>query len=188
MLPESWSGRWYTPLIVGAAGLLALLGLALAGFELLSAAAPKAVAPRAWTPLLTRADEALVRGNEAAARTWWREAHAAAMRSGQWEGMLDVGDSARRFRDGRPLARQAYLTALFRARHQRSLEGVLGAAAAFGEIGDHEVLTQALRIAEREAGRDPRAQARVRAMADRWQRPPLRSERRDSSIPGGDLP
>jgi hypothetical protein len=188
MLPESWSGHWYTPLLVMAAGLLALLGFALAGFELLSSTVPKAVAPRAWTPLLTRVDEALARGNETGARTWWREAHAAAMRSGQWEGMLEVGDSARRFRDGQPRARQAYLTALFRARHQGSLEGVLGAAARFGEIGDHEVLAQALRIAEREAGPDPRAQARVRAMAERWQRTPLRTERRDPRMPGGDLP
>jgi hypothetical protein len=188
MLPEWWSGRWYTPLIILAASLLGLLGAALAGVELLTTAVPKAVAPRAWTPLLARADEALAQGNDGAARAWWREAHAAAMRSGQWEGMLDVGDSARRFKDGRARARQAYLTALFRARHQRSLEGALGAATAFGEIGDHEVLVQALRIAEREAGHDPRAQARVRAVAERWQRPPLRSERRDPRIPGGDLP
>jgi hypothetical protein len=182
------SGRWYTPLIALAAGLLALLGVALAGVEILTAAVPRAVTPRTWTTHLGRVDEALARGDDRAALSWWREAHATAVRSGQWEGMLEVGHSARRFSDGLPRARQAYLTALFRARHQRSLDGMLAAATGFGELGDHDVLAQALQIAEREAGHDLRAQARVRTVADRWQRPPLRTERRDSRMPGGDLP
>jgi hypothetical protein len=133
-------------------------------------------------------DRALGAGDGAAALSWWREAHAAALRSGQWEGMIEVGDTARRLAAGGPRARQAYLTALLRARPQRSLDGVLRAATAFGELGDSDVLAQALRMAEREAGLEPRAHARVRAVADRWLPMPLQSNHRDSRHPGGRLP
>jgi hypothetical protein len=102
--------------------------------------------------------------------------------------MIEVGDAARRFAGGRPRARQAFLTALFRARQQRSLDGVLRAATGFGELGDRDTLAQALRMAERAAGPDPRAQARVQVIADRWLHPPLTTDRHDSRIPGGHQP
>jgi hypothetical protein len=188
VMPEWWSTRWYTPLVLLGAGLMSLLGVALAGVEVLTAAVPRSVTPRIWTPPLAQVDRALTEGDRAAALSWWRDANAAAIRSGQWEGMIEVGDSARRLEAGAVLARQAYLTALFRARQQRSLDGLLRAAAAFGELGDHEVLEHALRIAEREAGLDPRANARVTNIADRWTRIPLTTERRDPRHPGGQLP
>ena len=131
-MPEWWSTRWYTPLVVLGAGLLSLLGVALAGVEVLTAAVPRSVTPRIWTPPLAKVDHALADGDLAAALSWWRDANAAALRSGQWEGMIEVGDAARRLEAGSVLARQAYLTALFRARQQRSLDGLLSAAAAFG--------------------------------------------------------
>jgi hypothetical protein len=185
---ESWSTRWYTPLVVVGMALIAVLGVALAVVEVLTAAVPNAVAPRAWTVLLAQADEALREDDGAAALSWWRQAHAAALRSGQWEGMLDVGDAARRFHDGAPRARHAYLTALLRARRQHSFEGVLRAAGAFGELGDRDVLVQALRMAEREAGSDPRARERVRAVAERWSSAPMTTERRDLRPLGGQHP
>jgi hypothetical protein len=185
---ESWSTRWYTPLLVLGGALLVLLFLALAIVEMLTAAVPTTVAPRAWTTPLEQADAARRAGDTRAALAWWREAHAAALRSRQWEGMIEVGDAARRFDADAGRARQAYLTALFRARRQRSLDGVLSAATAFGELGDRDVLTQALHIAEREASPDPRDRARVRSAADRWTPAPVTSRRRDSPFTGGQQP
>ena len=159
--------------------------LALGAVEVFTAAAPGAVASRVWTTPLNRVEEALDTGDPAAALTWWREAQTAALRSGQWEAMVEVGDASKRFHDGTARASRAYLTALLRAQRQQSLDGVLRVATAFGELGDRDVLAQALRIAEREAGSDPRARARVQTVADRWLHRPLRTERRDSRIPGG---
>ncbi len=186
VIRESWSTRWYTPLLALAGLLLVLLILALAFVEVLTADAPSTVAPYAWAAPLGRMDQALARGDSAAALTAWREAHAAAFRSVRWEGMLAVGDAARRLgAEGRAPSRQAYLTALFRAHRHGSLEGLLDAATAFGDLGDRDVLLQALRLAEREAGRDPDKHARVRSIADRWMSPPLEAENRDSTLSGG---
>jgi len=181
VMKESWLTRWYTPLVVVGMALIAIL-------EVLTAAVPNAVAPRAWTVFLGHAEEALREDDDTAALSWWRQARAAALRSGQWEGMLEVGDAARRLPDGVSRARQAYLTALFRARRQHSFEGVLRSATAFGELGDRDVLAQALRMAEREAGADPRARERLRAVAERWSSAPMTTERRDRRLPGGDHP
>lgn len=187
-MSEAWSVRWYTPLLAAAAAVLVLLILALATVEVLTAAAPRAVAPRTWTTPLGRVEAALGAGDTRAALSWWHEARATALRSGQWEGMIEVGDAARRFADGAGLARRAYLTALFRARRQRSLDGALRAATAFGELGDRDALAQALRIAAREAGPDLGAQARVRTAATRWMPTPLTPEGQAFRIPGGQQP
>jgi hypothetical protein len=170
--------RWYMPILLSGAALLGLLVLALVTVEVLVAASPGATASRSWTPPLTRADEALRDGDVAAALAWWREARLTAIRSGQWEGLIEIGDASRRLgevggfrQDAETQARDAYLGALLRAQRQRSLEGVLRAAVAFGELGDREVTVQAIRIAERQAGRDPKALDHVRAIADRWSIP-----------------
>lgn len=186
---ESWSTRWYTPLLALAGLLLAVLVLALAFVEVLTADTPHALAPPAWTLPLERMDEALGRGDAAAALIAWRQAQGAALRSMQWDGMMAVGDASRRLgADGRAQARQAYVTALFRAQREGSLEGLLSAATAFGKLGDRDVLVHALRLAEREAGRDPVKRARVRSVADRWMSPPLDAENRDSTLSGGHHP
>jgi hypothetical protein len=64
-------------------------------------------------------------------------------------------------------AREAYWTALFRARRQGSLNGVLDAAEAFGTLGDRVMVEQCIRIAERLAvlTGDPEASGRVQALA-----------------------
>jgi hypothetical protein len=186
---ESWSTRWYTPL-VALGGLVALLlMLAVGSVEMLTTDAPSAVAPSAWTTPLDLVDAALARGDDVAARSAWYEAHAAALRSAQWEGMMAVGDASRRLgADGPVRARQAYITALFRARRERSLEGLLRAASAFGDLGDREVMGHALLLAEHEAGRDPLKRARVRTVADRWKSSSLAPENRDSTLLGGQQP
>jgi hypothetical protein len=195
VMREWWSTRWYTPILALGALLLVLLVAGLSVMERLAADTPNAVASNAWTRPLEQADAALERGDIAAATAAWREAYAAAIRSAGWEGMLAVGDAARRQSlsastrgDSLARARQSYLTALFRARHERSLDGVLQAAIAFGELGDRDVLAQALRIAEQQAGRDPLARARVRTVADRWTSPPFEAENRDPSLSGGHQP
>jgi hypothetical protein len=67
-------------------------------------------------------------------------------------------------------ARQAYLTALFRARNEGSLEGVLRTAERVAELGDREVVEQCIRVARRVAAesKDPRAEEHVRAFTERW--------------------
>jgi hypothetical protein len=85
-------------------------------------------------------------------------------------------------REGAARAREAYMTALLRARRDHSVDGVLRAAVAFGELGDRAVVAQALRI----AGQDPRAREQVRAVADRWMSPPL--EAGTPISPGGPQP
>ena len=187
---ESWSTRWYTPLLALAGLLLGLIVLALAFMQVLTAARPdSSAAPSAWTAPLARMDEALARGDRSAALAAWRQAYAAAFRSVHWEGMMAVGDAATRLgAEARAQARQAYLTALLRAQREGSLEGLLAAATAFGHLGDRDVLAHALRLAEREAGRDPLEHARVRNIADRWMSPPLEVEHRDSTLSGGHHP
>jgi hypothetical protein len=192
---EWWSTRWYTPILALAALLFALLVAGLAAMERLAADAPHAVAPHAWTTALDRVAAAIAEGDDTEAMSAWRDAHAAALRSGQWEGMIAVGDASRRLGEGHgsrgesvARARQAYLTALFRARRERSVEGSLRAAVAFGELGDRHVLAQALRIAERQAGRDPVSRARVRAVAERWMTSPLELDTRDPYLSGGHQP
>jgi hypothetical protein len=187
--------RWYMPIVLTGVALLTLLILALIAVEVLVTDAPGAIASRSWTPPLARADEALQDGDLAAALAWWREARQTAIRSGRWEGLIEVGDAFLRLgeaggfrRDAETQAREAYLGALLRAQRQRSLEGVLRAATAFGELGDREVTVQALRIAERQAGRDPEALDHIRAIADRWSIPsnmPHRNERTNSR---GEMP
>jgi hypothetical protein len=189
-MTESWSTRWYAPLVAIGAAVLVVMIVALAIVEVLVAEAPP-IGPGAWTTPLERADTSLRDGDVAQALAWWREARLAALRSQQWESMIDVGDASRRlgarggFRgDGDALARDAYMTALLRARRQRSTDGVLRAAVAFGELGDRDVVVHAVRIAERQAGHDPRARQHVRAVADRWMTPPLEAGTRDPN-PGG---
>lgn len=130
----------------------------------------------AWEAQIKRVDDALARNDVAAAETAWREAYTAALKSRRWEGMLAAGDAYRRlaartdFRKASAKAREAYLTALFRARAEGSLDGVLRVAERFADLGDHDVVEQCLGVARSLAARskDPRAEERVRAFAERW--------------------
>jgi hypothetical protein len=188
MFRDSWSIRWYTPLLALAGLLLALLILALAFMEVLTARSPSRVSPAAWMQPLQQVDEAIAQGDDAAALTAWRHAYGAALRSSQWEALMEVGAVARRLTEGHANARQAYRTALLRAQREGSLDGLLGAAIAFGDLGDRDVLVQALRLAEREAGNDPAKRARVRSVSAQWIAPRLEAEHHDPKLPGGDQP
>ena len=127
-----------------------------------------------WVSALREVDEAIARGDMMSAAAARHEAYRAAVASRTWEGYLTAGEAARRLGDatqGRaaaaPEARKLYLAALFRARSQHSLDGVLQATEAFARLGDVDAVTQGLSIARDLAGADPAAQARVRRAADR---------------------
>ncbi len=129
-----------------------------------------------WTLHLRRSDEALRLKDTKTAQQHWHEAYWAARGRLSWEGMLDVGDASLRIGEvtrgrepAKSKARSLYTDALLRARSQGSLDGVLRAGEAFAALGDHEVVSQAIRIAEGLAaeGHDPYAPARVRFITDR---------------------
>jgi len=69
-----------------------------------------------------------------------------APRPSSWQAVVRIGDDARA-RGDVAAARRAYLTALFRARGERSLLGVLTAAEGFKALGDRDVVEHALRMA-----------------------------------------
>lgn len=87
--------------------------------------------------------------------------------------VLDVGDASLRVGDGtgsparaRVSARHAYRAALFRARAQRSVDGVLRAADAFARLGDRDVTEGALHASRKLAARTPDASLRSRVELD----------------------
>jgi hypothetical protein len=115
-----------------------------------------------WAPAIRRVDDALAAKKTADAIRALHQAHLAALGSRRWDGMLAVGDAARRVGhavgsagvyDAR--ARQVYLVALFRARHEGSLDGVLRVAGAFSSLGDTDVVEQCLHIARDLLARKP---------------------------------
>jgi hypothetical protein len=105
------------------------------------------------------------------------EAYRAAIASRRWGEFLAAGDAILRLGDmtqsrstAEPEARQLYLSALFRARGQESLDGVLLATEALARLGDRDVVEKGLHMARDLAGSDPEAQARVRLVEDRSSR------------------
>jgi hypothetical protein len=129
-----------------------------------------------WAAYVRRAEEALMRRDAGAAEREWHEAYIAAMGSWRWEGVIEVGDLYLRIGEATGLrqsaiarARNLYLIALFRARQQDAIDGLLRAAEGFARVADRDVAEQCLRLAERLASerRDPGAAARVRELAAR---------------------
>lgn len=129
-----------------------------------------------WTAELAQVDAALAGGDIGAAIRGWRNAYTAALGSRRWDAMLDVGDVYLRIGDRTRMrrvyeakAREAYLIALFRARRESSLDGVLRSGQAFAGLGDREVVAHCIRIADALAKqRDDVASAeRVRQWAER---------------------
>ena len=112
--------------------------------------------------------------NASAAVLAWRHAYSSALDQPGWRGLVDVAGAALRIgaipgfkKAAESRARESYWTALFRARRQGSLNGVLDAAEAFGALGDRVMVEQCVRIAERLAtlAGDADASERVRALA-----------------------
>ena len=121
------------------------------------------------TTHLTAVDAALATGDVGAALRAWHAAYGATIGSRRWEGFAEAGDAYLRIAraSGSPAggisrARDLYLSALFRASGAGSLDGVLRIAAAFAELGDDEVVTNALRIARRLANANHSPELRQR--------------------------
>jgi hypothetical protein len=135
--------------------------------------------PRDPGATLRAVEDAVGRGDLAAAERLRWALHREALAGRRWTAWLLAGDAARAVGRGapdpRPMragARRAYLEALFRARGQGSVDGVLRTAEAFARLGDHEVVEGALRIAERMSGaRHAPEIGRLRLTADRLRRP-----------------
>ncbi len=135
-------------------------------------------APSPWVAPLQRVETALASQNVSAAEEAWHEAHRAALGSRHhWDGLIEVGEAslrigevANRRQAAQATARRLYLAALFRARQQGALDGVLRTAEAFAALGDREAVTQCLHVARHvaERTRDPQARARVEAFRAPW--------------------
>jgi hypothetical protein len=128
----------------------------------------------AWVAPLRAVDEALAQQGVAAAERAWRDAYGQAQASRRWEGFIAVGEASLRIGEvaqQRPAAearaRAAYLVALFRARQQQTVDGVLRTAQAFADLGDREVVERCLDMARDLAQQkgDAEAEARVRAIS-----------------------
>ena len=136
---------------------------------------PEPTAPLTpWTTHLQAMDTAIAANNASAAVLSWRHAYAAALDQPGWRGLVDVAGAALRIgtipgfkKAAESRARESYWTALFRARRQGSLNGVLDTAEAFGALGDRVMVEQCIRIAERLAvlTGDAEAAERVRVLA-----------------------
>jgi hypothetical protein len=178
--------RWAFAVIGGCVALvLIILGLLTRGGgldvpEALHAIKDVAPAARAdydsaWEDHLRIVDQALQEGSISAAVRAWHDAYGAALGSGGWEGMIAVGDAVIGIGTASGLpngphakAREAYLTALTRARRDRSVDGVLRTAEAFAALGDRAVVLQCLRAAEDLGANDAAASHRVREFRNRW--------------------
>ena len=129
-----------------------------------------------WTGDLERVDTALATDDISGAIRAWRTAHTSALGSRRWDAMFDVGDAYLRIGDHtrvrntyEPKSREAYLIALFRARREGTLDGVLRAGQAFAALGDREVVRQCIQIAETLAAQrgDAASRERVRQWTER---------------------
>ena len=123
---------------------------------------------------ITAIGEAVQRGDLATARAAWHDAYRSLRRTRDWQGMAALGDIALGIagasRTRQPWegdARQAYLGALFRARAEASLDGVLRATGAFATLGDRDIAEEGLRIAESVASRKGTPEARAWVLAHR---------------------
>jgi hypothetical protein len=122
-----------------------------------------------WRAHLGLVEKELEHGHVDVAVRVWHDAYGAALESGNWESMIAVGDAFMAIgrASGTPAgarmnAREAYLTALIRARRDRSVDGALRSAEAFRQIGDHAVVEQCLHVATQLAAGDEQALERVR--------------------------
>ena len=125
----------------------------------------------AWQTALETMDRALAAGDISGAEMAWRNAYGHALRSRQWPALLAAGDGALRIGDRvlvkrpyRARAADAWRTALFLARAQQSVDGVLQVAEDFARLGDTEGVVQVLHIADSLAATDASGQAQRRVL------------------------
>ena len=129
-----------------------------------------------WTAHIQAMEQALLNNDPGESVRAWRQAYSSALSHPGWLGLLTVAGASLRLgafpglaRDAAARARETYWIAFFRARQQRSLNGVLHAAEAFGMLGDRSTVEQCMRVAEGLASRagDAEELERVRMIASR---------------------
>ena len=129
-----------------------------------------------WTAHIQAMEQALLNNDPGESVRAWRQAYSSALSHPGWLGLLMVAGASLRLaafpglaRDAAARARETYWIAFFRARQQRSLNGVLHAAEAFGMLGDRSTVEQCMRVAEGLASRagDAEELERVRMIASR---------------------
>ena len=128
-----------------------------------------------WKAHLHIVETELASGHVDVAVRAWHDAYGAALESRNWESMIAVGDAFMKIGraagtpgGARMNAREAYLTALIRARRNRSVEGALRSGEAFARLGDRTIVEQSLYIAAQLATADEQAQQRVSEARQRW--------------------
>ena len=128
-----------------------------------------------WRAYLDGFEKERAQGRREVAVRILYDAYGAALESRSWESMIAVGDAfmsvGRAPGNGagaRMNARQAYLSALIRARRSASVDGALRVAAEFEEIDDGDVVEQCLYVAALLAAGDAEAQRKVQDARERW--------------------
>jgi hypothetical protein len=121
---------------------------------------PRPARDTAWEAHVIAVDRALAADDVTAAVLAWHDAYGAALATGRWEPLVEVGDAFVRIGEAassssgsRANARLAYLGALTRAQRDGSVDGVQRVAQAFEALGDYAVAAQCTRIAQRLAER-----------------------------------
>jgi len=189
---QTFRETWVATVLLAAVVMLALTIVIVTVVDALALTATTALDAPAYLHY-QRADEALAAGDVVLALRHWRDGHAVAVASRRWEGLVEAGDLYRRIgaRGGFHAAavdraRECYLTALLRARGERSLDGVLRATEAFVDLGDEAIVERGLEIARQVAARDvdPRGRERVERLASRWA---ARAGRAGALSPSGTL-
>src|SRR5262249_55417677 len=141
--------------------------------------AQDAAARPAWTDAIDQVNRALAKNDVGGALRAWYDAYAAARGTGAWLPLVEGGDAALKIghvsdspRDAASRARDAYLTALFRARRDRDVDGLLRIAESFAALGDHEVTLQCLAVADQVVTRsgDHTARRRLQETTERISR------------------
>ncbi len=133
-------------------------GVSVVAVTLLGLAVPSwssDLAPRRAASALAAVEEALARDDVGAAVRAWQTAVGAARGERRWEALVAVGDASLRIGAIPGIhefpeagARSMYAEALFRARQQRSLRGIVQAAQRFAWFGDMEVVERSLRMTD----------------------------------------
>jgi hypothetical protein len=145
--------------------------------ERLESAVPagRAADEHLWRAHLDVFERERVHGHPDVAIRVLHDAYGAALESRSWESMIAIGDAFMTVgrapgnaSGARMNARQAYLTALIRARRDHSVEGALRSADAFEQLGDRDAVEQCLHIAGLLTEGDERAQRRIREVRRRW--------------------
>ena len=128
-----------------------------------------------WKAHLHLVETELASGHVDVAVRAWHDAYGAALESRSWESMIAVGDAFMKIGraagtpgGARMNAREAYLTALIRARRNHSVDGALRSGEAFAGLGDRAIVEQSLYIAAQLATGDEQAQQRVSEARLRW--------------------